>query len=289
VVADRDASALILLDDDLLVADRLDLPWPTLVRAHPGGGVWVVSATLGHPRAGHELRLVRRSPPAEVTLEVPAVLDLEVDAGGRAWLLTEPQAGGSQVLRAAPGAALERLDAPEGARGLALLGDRLGVAAGEAGFLLLGAAGAGWTSAWSEPGTQVLDAASGPGSRWWLLVRSGPAGSERVLVLDGSLHVAGAWSCAGCALVVPGPAVSSGAWALGGRAGWARRLDPGSRRWRELARLSALGANSAASDKRGGLLVAAGGALLRLDYLGRGRCGQGGFAFLADLDALAGW
>jgi len=286
VVADRDARRIVLLDDDLLVVERREVPWPTHVRAAPGGALWIVSATLGHPRAGHELLLTDRVGRSQAVWEVPPVLDLEVERTGRAWILDRPPSGSLQVRAFAPGKAPACFSVPDRARAIAMGDGSVLVAAGDEGLGVLDPASGDWRLAWHEEGCCVLEVAAHGGPRAWLLVREGLDGSERVVELDGVLATAGNVRSPGSALVSASQGVQAAVWSVGATGDWARRLDPREGRSSAVVRLPALGAVAAFTELDGGLLVAAGGALLRLDRSGRVLPGQGGFARLVDLDAL---
>lgn len=286
VVADRDGAALVLLDDDLMLAGRLPVPWPTHARARPAGGFWVVSATQGHPRAGQRLRLLGAPGQEPAELELPPAIDLEIDALGRALLLVRAPAGATLVLKASPGVIEERFEVGCDARSLAPGGSQLGVAAGREGLLVLDEAGHGRRRAPSGATSSVLDAAALGEGAWVVLERGDSLGSERVLVLDEDLRVTHQTSCPGAERLAVGPGPSGAVWVIESAGRWVRRIHPRPRQGPELVHLPALGASAAQVDSRGGLVLAAPGAILRVSLEGEAEAGQGGFVRLTDIAAV---
>jgi hypothetical protein len=281
IAADRDGGELVVLDARLFVAERIAVPWPTHVRT-TRAGLWVVSAAHGHPKAAHELRWrAAHARQWTAAFDLPPVLDLESDDSGRALALVRGPSGDVALVRATPqGVELWR-ELPPDARSLAPCGERIGVAAGAAGLLVLDDQLAAWTCAWSRAGAEVLDALPDD-EGWWSLIRDGSVGAAtlRWIGFDGSagapLEAQGARRIAACA-------ATSSLWILGEGDAWARRIEPASGQELAFARLAALGVAELEVDAGGGLVLAAAGALLRLARDGRPVPGQGGFRRLADL------
>lgn len=273
VAADRDGDALVELDEDLFVLGRHVLESPLLLRAG-GGRVWIVHAPAGAPGPPQALRPWGATG-AGAARAVGAVLDLEVDGRGRALVLEE--VGGERSLtrhdvRAAPC----DLEVPAGAVALALAPTGPAVALGRSGWAERDPTGR-WRVRSGLEGAAVLDLAARPQGGWW-----------SVEEVPGE---------AGCVLVTrDGSGVPLRARAVGDVHALARRAaGPWAWAWdeRDLAppegpalMLGAAGARAAVGDARGGVVLAAGGALLRLTSEGRGAPGQGGFARLVDLERL---
>jgi hypothetical protein len=282
VVADRDGGELVLLDEDLLVVERRELPWPTHVRAGPDGGLWAVSARDGHPDGVHELVRMDAAGALDVLHTLPPVLDLEVDDAGRAWLLVRPRAGGAEVVVTGGRAWPARFPAPHDARALVLDGERTALVSPRSGLLALEPASGCWERVAGPDEGELLDAAPADDAGWWLLVRAGPTGEERLLRLEGGR----AWDarCPGAERLAAGRADTRACWVVGEQGNWVRRLAGDARSRGLFARPAARGGQAAALDEEGGLVLAAGGALLRLRSDGATAPGQGGFAHLSDLD-----
>jgi hypothetical protein len=287
VAADRDGCELVLLDEDLMVVERRALPWPTHVRAFGrDGSLWVVSALAGHPRGAQELLRMDALGRVEALHALPPAVDLEVEASGRAWVLVRPSGGGAEVWTTEGGSAPARLPAPTDARALVVAPDRIALVSPGQGLLLLDEASGCWMPIAGPATVGVLDAAPAAGGGWWLLVRGGAPGSERVLHLVG--RRAARIPCSGAEwLVGPGP-TGGACWVVGEDGGWLRRVVAARGGRGLFVCPAAEGGRAAALDAEGGLVLAAGGALLRLRSDGSAAPGQGGFAHLSDLDRLGG-
>jgi len=284
-VADRDGGEVVLLDPDLLVIQRLRVPWPTQITSRAGGGLWVVCATQGNPRGPHELRRLAGGLDEGAALEVAPVIDLESDPEGGVWLLTAPPGGAPQLQRLAVDGTPEVLPAPSQARRLALSGARVAIAARTQGLLLLEEGSRAWESVPDCEGLDVLDVAADGSGGWWLLARADLPGSEHALHLDASLRVLAEVPCQDARALAVGGGLGMAPWVLGPRGAWVQRLVAPSPRSQARVSLSARGAETAVLDGRGGLLLAACGALLRLGPDGWNEPGQGGFECLVDVAA----
>jgi hypothetical protein len=286
IVADRDGGEVIWLDADLFVVERSDVPWPTRVRA-TRAGAWVTSAVHGHPKAEHLVRWLALEPSAAASVAVPPVLDLELDVEGRALVLARDAAGAHSLLRIAAHGIDASFDAPAGSRSLAVSGSQIGLAAGSTGFLVLDEQRGAWSCAWAHASASLIDVAPGE-QGWWLLCRDDPSASEWAVRIGSDLRageplpVHGAERAAACG------GDASALWLLGGEGSWAKRADASSGAVLSLASLPAPGVAELAADSRGGLVLAAAGAVLRLDREGVAAPGQGGFRRLADLARIQG-
>lgn len=274
IAADRDGHALVELDEDLFVVGRRALTNPLWVRAGPGV-VWAVHATLGSPHAPLALRAWGARGP-EPPRAVGEVLGLEVSPDGQALVLERTATGEVRLTSHGPARPPCDLEAPQAALALALGPVGPGLALGERGWAWRTLGGSWRACSGFEKGA-VLDLAPSQEGGWWTLARL-PGEPESLCVeVDGD----------GVVREVR-PVGSARRLARGTRQPWAWEPDGRdlcSPTGRALA-LASRGILAAVGDARGGLLVAAGGAILRLDEAGRARPGQGGFARLVDLERL---
>jgi hypothetical protein len=209
------------------------------------------------------------------------VIDLETDADDNAWVLARTDAEPSELLRFSPRGIEAQFDPPEDSLSVAPSGGRLGLAAGSSGFLVLDEEHCAWTRAALPDAARVLDAAA-IADGWWILVRDDVPGSERLVRLDFDLNAGAALPASGAERVATD--VDGGSlWLLGDGGTWARRVASAHGEARGFTHLAALGAAELAVDAHGALLLAAAGAVLRLDGSGFPMPGQGGFLRLVDL------
>lgn len=275
VAADRDGDALVELDGDLLVVARRPLAGPLHVRCG-GGRTWVVHAPLGHPGGPQALRPWTARGPGPA-LSVGEVLDLEVDARGAALVLERDPRGAVRLGRAQPDGASCDLGAPPGAVALALGARGPALALGTGGWAVAGCEGP-WRVLGGLDGAEVLDLEPGPDGGWWTLERH--RGEPEVLCVARSAEglPRAAWPV-GRSRRLARRAAGAWAWEPDERLLFAPRGGP--------CRLAQAGARAAVGDGRGGLVVAAAGALLRLTADGAAAPGQGGFARLVDVERVA--
>jgi hypothetical protein len=282
IAADRDGGSLVFLDAELFVIERRSVPWPTQVRA-ARHGIWTVSAVHGHPKGEHHLRWTAWDGSAGASVVVPPVIDLETDAEGNAWLLARTDSESLELLRASPQGLEERFDAPGDARALAPSGGRLGLVAGASGFFVLDEERCAWIRAALPDPARVLDATA-LAHGWWVLLGDDVPGSERLVRLDLELNSSVALPAAGAERIAANSLDQSTClWLLGGSGTWARRVGAQHGEALACAHLAALGVTELAADVHGAVLLAAAGAVLRLDGAGFPAPGQGGFLRLVDL------
>lgn len=288
-VADRSGGRVVGLDQELLVAAEVVLPWPVAVAPRTGGGAWVVSAEEGRPLGPHALRRIDASAAVEGP---PAVLGMLVDLadldGHDALLLdraADPQAAPTiRLLRASAGVAPRLLAQVDGGRCLAARGDEVLVATGDGRALLFDAV-TGAPRGEAAVGGVALDAARGPGGDgWWVL--DGTQGG-RLLRLADDLELQ--WE----QLVLNQP-TRIGAhpreervWLASATEPHALRVGPGGAIELVLPALPLAGVEASLCLDDGGALFAAPGAVLRYDGAGAAQPGQGGFAFLVDVTRAA--
>jgi hypothetical protein len=278
VAADRDGDALIELDLDLFVVGRRALESPLVVRA-AGGALWVVHAPAGSPEPPLALRRWGEGGPGPPAA-VGEVLALEVDGAGRALLLERAGDGDVRLLRFDAAGEVCDLQAPQEGRALALGTAGPALALGDAGWAEAGPDGS-WRRRTGFEGAVVLDLAARTGGGWWTLAWI-PGETEALCIAHDSDGVPREVRDVGAARRLARGRGPPWVWAVDARAVRAPLAAAG-----RVVELPLAGARAALADGRGGLVVAAAGALLRLDARGAARPGQGGFARLVDLECLA--
>ncbi len=281
--ADRDACALVMLDSDLFVTGRLSVPWPERVVPRRGGGFWVQSVPDGHARGARHLLELDPEGRLQLDLEITRPLDLEPDDRGGVLLLLEERSGEVALLAVESGGSAVRRPLPPEAASLAHgSGPRIAVAAGSRGLLSLTLPDGPLQVLSSFVGRSVVDVVAAPGEGWWILVCERLPGGCALARLGAGGEVLWASPCPRGVLAHTRPE-DEFVWLLSEDGvqvyGWggAQARPP------TVARLSIPGGCAAAVDAGGGLLVAAPGAVLRLDPAGRTRPGQGGFDRLVDV------
>ncbi len=279
-VADRDASRVYALDANLYVARSVTVDLPVDVEPAPDGGLWVLRAETPSSTSTHRLDRFDAAGVLETELWIERALDLAVLGDGDQALILEARA--EQLPRLVrvrregsvfPLYEVAGLTCVSGERASAIVGTSNG-------RVLRVDATTGFVQASADVGGSLVDLARGPtaGSLWAL----DGAGTGRVLLLASDLSVH--WSvtlprAATSLAPVPG---EERVWLAAANEPCVVRYGPGG--VVELDRcglpLPGLGRSLA---WRNGLLVAAVGAVLRLDAQGGLLPGQGGFEHVIDL------
>lgn len=278
--ADRDASRVFGLDADLRLARRIPVDWPLDVEPAHDGGLWVLRAETNLSSATHRLDRFDAQGAMVTELWVERALDLDVLAGGEQALLVEERLGyPPRVIRVRTEGSVFPLHERDGL--LCVAGERDALLAGTGdGHVLRVHATSGAVLASASVGGRIADLAPGPtaGSAWALDV----AGNGRVLRLAADLAVV--WSAplpraARWLAPVPG---EERVWVACTSEPCVVRFGPGGALELDRCGLPLPGLERALAW-RGGVLVTAVGAVLRLDHEGNPRPGQGGFDYLVDL------
>jgi hypothetical protein len=278
-VADRDGCAIYGLDEDAIVARRLDVAWPIALAARPDGGVWVVSSDRGSPAS--VTRLLRLDTECAIRSEtlLGECADLAALGDGSAIVL-----GSDRILRCdANGRVAEiyrggSLTCCAASEGSVVVGDALGIVRRVA----LDPPGA--VIAHVDLRERVLQIESDLiHSRFWVTTVSDAATIHR---LDADLAVQ--WSAYAGSLdaSLAKDADPDRIWIVDGARSTVRRFDGNGIVELERADPAILGANSGAGSSRGGIVVARPGCMLLLDPAGRILPGQGGFAHLVDVELV---
>jgi hypothetical protein len=310
-VADREGQSVVALDRDLYVVEVRRSTWPVGVLAGERGTLWTVEALEASPLGDHRLALWAPGGDLLWEAEVGPVLDLASDGTGRPLIVemgTGPS-GSNRLLMADPNRAssgggsandlVELLERPQ-----------LSCAAGDAGIVLVGT-GDGRLLALRltspaqvlrvlEIGGQVGDIAPlGPpgrepskgrgqsgagGAGWWVLDVATPG---RLLRLGPDLRVL--WETPTQIRpmhLIPDPMRES-VWAADVNEPFVRRWGVDGSLELNLGDLP-LGGLDRGVALGGGIVLAAPGALLRLDGTGSVLPGQGGFHFPVDLAPFGG-
>lgn len=293
--ADRDAQAVVGLDDDLLERARCSVRWPVQVEARADGGAWVASAAQGLALGAYRLVRVDSGGVVVRAVDVGAVLDLDAAEGRDAFVLErEPGHEGDdaedatrapRLLRVAAEDPLEVLAEVPRAHCVAAAAGRALVGGDDGSLRLLEARPGGAVLAAADAGAQVVDVAPAggePAGRWWVLALEG-GGIGRLELRAADLSPL--WSVSTGLrplhmIAVPG---AERAWIADVTAPCARRYGPGGALELDLQPVPQLGLDRGAADPAGGVVLTSPGALVRLDSDGRLVPGQGGFDFPVDV------
>ncbi|MCY2960362.1 MAG: hypothetical protein NTY35_09370 [Planctomycetota bacterium] len=282
--ADRDASRVYGLDADLYLTRRLPVDWPLDVEPAGDGGLWVLRAETGSAASTQRLDRFDAAGALVTELWIERAADLDVLAGGEQALVVEVRAGAlPRLVRVRTEGSLfplierDGLACVSGERESAVLGTR-------SGEVLRVHAITGGVLASANLGGHLADLAAGPAPGMvWALDDSGPG---RILLLAADLTVR--WSAP-----LPRPARhlapvrgEERVWVANTEEPCVVRFGPGGAVELDRCGLPLPGLDRALAW-RGGVLVTAVGAILRLDQGGNLRPGQGGFDFVSDLAPTA--
>ncbi|MBL8861391.1 MAG: hypothetical protein JNK02_05205 [Planctomycetes bacterium] len=278
--ADRDGARVHGLDRDLRLARRIAVDWPLDVEPAHDGGLWVLRSAAGTSSSTHRLDRFDAHGLLLTELWLEQGADLDVLGSGEEALVVERRSGApTRLLRVRTEGSLFPVLERDALR--CVLGERETAVVGAAdGTLLRVHAQTGAVQASASLGGSLADLAPGPAvGEVWVLDDAGPA---RLLLLDAGLGVR--WSVtlprpAGHLAPVPG---AERVWIASTSAPCAARYGPGGALEVERCGLPLPGLDRALAWREGALL-AAGGAILRLDRAGELAPGQGGFELVVDL------
>jgi hypothetical protein len=271
--ADRDASQLYGLDENLLLVRRAPLGWPLDLEQGAEGALVALRSGNAGTQFGQRLCWLDAQAQVQHEIYIEKALDLAVQQG-RAALLVE-----------------ERVEAPSNRRLLRINSE---------GQLFVLGEGPAWSCicAWrdqvvagsSQGAIQIL---GGPAVALNASIRDLVAWGERLYALDGAgagrllcfdRQLTLLWST-DLGLNARHLALSSSGqvWIADTQLPWVRRYGPGGNLELERTDLPLLGLDRVLPCADGGALLCAPGAILRLSSTGQTLPGQGGFQFLSDL------
>lgn len=281
-IADRDASRVVGLDGDLLVARTFAVERPLAVAAAAESALWVLRSAGDSSSAPH--RLVRLDRDGRITADLPfeRARDLDALAGGARALVVERRADATaRLVRVDVDARATTLVEREGLA--CVVGeDRSALVGADDGAVLRVDAASGDVLASARVDGRVVDLAAGPlDGEAWVLVRDR---ADRVLFLDA--HLATRWStelsrAAASLAPVPG---EERAWIVCADEPCVVRVGPLGATELERCGLPLPGLERALAWREGAIVTAV-GAILRVDRDGALRPGQGGFDHVAGLAA----
>lgn len=279
-VADRDASRVFGLDADLLLARRIAVDWPLDVEPAHDGGLWVLRSAAGTSTSTHRLDRFDADGALVTELWLERATDLDVLAGGEQALVVEERAGSpSRLIRVRTEGGLfplleqAGLVCAAGERDAALVGTSTGE-------VLRVHAVTGAVLARARVGLRIADLAPGPapGTAWAL----DDAANGRVILLEADLGVRWSRALSRPAAHLAPVRGEERVWLANTLEPCVVRFGPGGLLELERCGLPLPGLDRALAW-RGGAIVTAVGAILRLDAQGNLRPGQGGFEFAVDV------
>lgn len=279
-VADRDADAVVGLDDGLFEAKRIELTSPVELERAADGALWVVSARDSHPLGPHDL--VRYGPDGRRTAAASFGPVYDLERLGADALVVERTNGAGRVACVTPDGSVTVLASLPTVRCASGSGDRVAIGTEEGDVLLLDiAATPPALVAQHALGGIVGDLAPGPTDGTWWVLDVGGAGRLRLLepnlvprwTITVGLHALHLLPIRGEERV----------WLADTTAPVARRYGSGGALELDVQNLPLSGLDRGVALAGGGVLLAAPGAVLHLDATGTLQPGQGGFDFLVDL------
>jgi hypothetical protein len=278
-VADRDADAVIGLDDALIEAKRFEIESPVEVERRSDGSLWVVSARDAHPLGPHDLVLYDGDGRRTAAAVFGPVFDLArigddalvVELAGQNGRVVRVDSAGSErvVLELAT------------ARCAAGFGSLVAVGTDDGAVWLVDTAATPTVIRRQKLGGPIGDLAPGPTpGTWWALDIGGVA---RLSLLEPNL--APRWTVAiGLHALHLAPAAGlERVWIADTTEPVARRYGIAGVLELDVHDLPLGGLDRVAALDDGGVLLAAPGAVLHLDTAGHLQPGQGGFDFLVDV------
>jgi hypothetical protein len=283
---DRDGHAVIGLDRELFVAARIGMRYPIEVEARSDGGAWVVSAPDGDPLGGHRLTRLSASGAVLAEADLGIFLDLAASDGGRALVVELVPGAASRVLQIDDNGAARAIDALAEASCVAGRAQEVCVGTGQGLAALYDTSAAPVLVQRTQLGGILADVAPGPLEHTWWALDS--AGACRLMLLGANLEPL--WSVnlgMHAQHLIPSEGVGEErVWIADTTEPLARRYGPQGALEVESSALALSGLDRGAAWKEGGVLLAAPGAILRLDGQGHPAPGQGGFDFLVDVDRV---
>lgn len=283
-VADRDACAVLLLDEDLLPLGQRLLPWPIAVRSGPTGHVWVAFQPAGHEAAEVHVGLLELAGDLAPRAVLAELLDFEAGPEARALVLGRERAGANVVLVLEPAGQVRRLEVPAAARSVAMdARGNLLLALGPGGLLLVDAQDRRRSG--RLEGAEVFEVAGRAGRGWWARTREQGSGAPGLVWLDRALEPRARLATGPGRLAAAHPRLDV-AWLVdgaGGRAWSFKEPRQGARRVR-LGCVDALAEGSVRPG--GGLLLATVGALEAYSARGLPEPGHGRAQRLSGAPAL---
>lgn len=279
-VADRDAQALVGLDDELFEARRIELASPVEVELAQDGGLWAVSASESHPLGRHDLVRYAVDGARSAALTFGPVYDL--DRLGPDALVVERQGALGRVVRVTLAGEVLAVAELANARCASGSGSRAVVGTDDGEVWLFDAAHQPpRVLARRELAGPIGDLRPGPTpGTWWALDVGGVA---RLSLLEPTLATRWTVEVGLHALhIAPARGVER-VWVADTTQPVVRRYGPGGALELDLHDLPHSGLDRGVALEEGGVLLVAPGAVLRLDERGELQPGQGGFDFLVDL------
>jgi len=278
--ADRDGGRVFGLDRDLFLAQRIPVDWPLDVEPAGDGGLWVLRSGGGTSQSTHRLDRFASDGALITELWLEHARDLDVLAGGEQALIVEAREQAlTRLLRVRD----------EGSLFVLLERDGLACIAGERAAALVGTTdgtvlrvdvASASVVATAQLGGSIVDLAPGPerGTVWAL----DGAGTGRVLLLAPDLTVRWTVNLPRRAAHLAAVRGEERVWLANTDSACVLRYGPGGALELDRCGLPLPGLDRAVAW-RDGLVVAAVGAILRLDASGNLMPGQGGFDALSDL------
>ncbi|MBI5432980.1 MAG: hypothetical protein HZA52_09140 [Planctomycetes bacterium] len=279
-LADRDADAVIGLDDGLFEVKRIAIESPVEVERRSDGGLWAISARDRHPLGVHDLLLFAADGSRVAAAVLGPVLDLELSRDDA--LVVERKDASGRVVRVDAQGTISTVLELATASCAAGAGSRVAIGTddGDVWLLDLGTVPPA-VLAKRALGGPIGDVRPGPTPGTWWALDSGASG--RVSLLEPTL--ATRWSVATglhALHLAPVRGVER-VWIADTTQPLARRYGANGALELDVSTLPLGGLDRAAASIDGGVLLIAPGAVLRLNPDGGLLPGQGGFDFLVDL------
>lgn len=285
-IADRDGCAVYGLDEDLILARRSIISWPTAVAGRPDGGAWILRSALGSSVG--PARLLRLDSEGAIRSEtvLPACAGLTSLGDGSAIVLEKASEGDGRdrIVRCDEDGGVEvvyrgrSLTCVAGWKGSIGVGDAHGI------VLRVSLDPVGAVIADIDLHERVLEMESDSiADHFWVLTASEHATIHR---LDADLVVQWSAEAGSPATSLASHGDPDRIWLVDGSRSMVRRLGEHGVVELEKGELPIVGPSRAVRSSCGGLSIASPGCVFHLDSTGRTRPGQGGFAHLIDVDRV---
>lgn len=285
-IADRDGCAVYGLDENLVLARRTLVEWPTAIIGCPDGGAWVLRSSSGASTGSASLLRLNSDGAIRTETVFSACASLDSLGDGSAIVLEEGwgEEGDDRVLRCDEAGRVEIVYSGRALTCISVSKGSIGVGDAHGTLVRVSLDPVGAVTARVDLQDRISDLESdSSANHFWALTTSERATIHR---LDDDFVVRWSAEAGSPATSLASDHDRERIWLVDGSQSVIRRLGEYGIFELETMGLPIVVPSRAVRDLRGGLVVASPGCVLLLDATGRMRPGQGGFTHLVAVDCV---